>query len=110
MPVFDGGPTRGMSIEAYFQKLDTNGDGKLDPSELPMHVIIRADTNKDGELTLRELQAAFRKRGRKLFSPPTASEMRRLPPGGPQPPGGQPPPGGHQPPDRPPRGPGQSGL
>lgn len=101
MPAFDGGPARGMSMETYFKKLDANGDEKLDPSELPMHVILRADTNKDGELTLHELVVAFRKRGKRLFMPPTASEMRRLPPGGPQPPFGGP---------QPPRGGGQGGL
>jgi hypothetical protein len=35
-----------------------------------MRVIVRADTNEHGELTRRELQQAFRKRGKKLFSPP----------------------------------------
>ena len=30
-----------MTIEAYFKKLDVNGDGKLDPSEMPMHIILR---------------------------------------------------------------------
>jgi Ca2+-binding EF-hand superfamily protein len=66
-----------MTIEAYFKKLDVNGDGKLDPSEIPMHIILRADTNKDGELTLKELAAAYKKRGRRLFSPPTSRRRRR---------------------------------
>ncbi|HUE14199.1 MAG TPA: protein kinase [Planctomycetaceae bacterium] len=92
---FDGGPAKGTTIEAYFKKLDTNGDGKLDPTEIPLHVISRADSNKDGELSLRELQQAFKKRGQKLFSPPTPAEMRRLPRGGPQPPWD-----GPEPPDR----------
>jgi hypothetical protein len=92
---FDGGPAKGMTIEAYFKKLDTNGDGKLDPTEIPLHVISRADSNKDGELSLRELQQAFKKRGQKLFSPPTPAEMRRLPRGGPRPPWD-----GPEPPDR----------
>jgi hypothetical protein len=91
-----------MTIEAYFKKVDVNGDGKLDPSELPMHIILRADTNKDGELTLKELVAAYKRRGRRLFAPPTSSEMRHLPgPGGGRPPfGGAGPPGGGGP-DRP---------
>jgi serine/threonine protein kinase len=96
---FDGGPKKGMSIEQYFHKLDTNGDDRLDPSELPLHIINRADTNKDGELTLSELKQAFKKRGQRLFNPPTAAELRRLPRGGPPPPGGGPgPPGSGGPP------------
>jgi serine/threonine protein kinase len=91
---FDGGPKRGTSIEQYFQKLDTNHDGRLDPTELPLHIIYRADTNKDGELTLSELKQAYKKRGQRLFSPPTAAEMRRLPQGAPPPAGGGPPGGG----------------
>jgi hypothetical protein len=88
-----------MSIEQYFKKLDTNGDGRIDPTELPLHIIHRADTNKDGELTLSELKQAYKKRGQRLFAPPTAAEMRRLPHGGPpqaggEPPGGAPPRGG----------------
>jgi EF hand len=88
-----------MTIEAYFKKFDVNGDGKLDPSEMPMHIILRADTNKDGELTLKELVAAYKRRGRRLFSPPTPSEMRHLPRGGRPPFDGAGPPGGG--PDRP---------
>jgi serine/threonine protein kinase len=102
---FDGGPAKGMTIEAYFKKLDTNGDGKLDPSEIPLHVISRADSNKDGELSLRELQQAFKKRGQKLFSRPTPAEMRRLPRGGPRPPWD-----GPEPPDRRDRPGGQGGF
>ena len=61
-----------MSIEAYFKKADTNGDGKLDPSEIPMHIIVRADTNKDGELSLHELQQAYRKKGKEALQSPHA--------------------------------------
>ncbi len=93
---FDGGPKRGVSIEQYFNKLDTNHDGRIDPTELPLHIIFRADTNKDGELTLNELIQAYKKRGQRLFAPPTAAEMRRLPRGGP-PGGGEGPPGGGPP-------------
>ena len=78
-----------MTIEQYFKKRDANGDERLDPSELPLHVVNRADTNKDGELTLRELQLAFKRRGMRLFSPPTPTEMRRMP-RGPLPPPGAP--------------------
>jgi serine/threonine protein kinase len=94
--MFDGGPAKGMSIEDYFPKVDTNHDGRLDSTELPLHIIRRADTDKDGELTMHELQQAYKRKGRKLFSPPTAAEMRRLPRGGPPPPrnGSAPEPGG----------------
>jgi serine/threonine-protein kinase len=115
-PRFDGGPKPGVSIEKYFKQLDTNHDGRLDRTELPLHIINRADTNKDGELTLSELKQAYKKRGQKLFSPPTAAEMRRLPRGGPQqfgqgPPGGAPPGGGpgHGPPGSGPPGGGPPG-
>ncbi len=76
----DGGPKRGTSIEQYFRKLDANGDSRLDSSELPQFVIRRADSDKDGELTLSELKRAFKKLGQKLFDSPTGSESdsRRL--------------------------------
>ena len=45
---FDGGPARGMTIEAYFKKLDVNRDGKLDPSEMPMHIILVRIRTKTG--------------------------------------------------------------
>ncbi len=45
---FDGGPARGMTIEAYFKKLDVNRDGKLDPSEIPMHIILRGHEQRRG--------------------------------------------------------------
>jgi hypothetical protein len=67
---FEGGPKKGTTIEQYFRKLDTNHDGKLDSTELPRYVINRADTTKDGELTLSELKKAFKKLGQKLFAPP----------------------------------------
>jgi hypothetical protein len=79
--VFDGGPKKGTTIEQYFRKLDTNHDGRLDATELPLYIINRADTTKDGELTLSELKKAFRKLGQKLFAPPTPAETRRLPRG-----------------------------
>jgi len=69
--VFDGGPKKGTTIEQYFRKLDANHDGKLDATELPLYIIKRADTTKDGELTLSELKKAFKKLGQKLFAPPT---------------------------------------
>ncbi len=88
---FDGGPKRGMSIEQYFHKLDTNGDDRLDPSELPLHIINRADTNKDGD---RDAERSWKQ----AFKQPRGKDcsIRRRPPrllaacpaGGPPPPGG----------------------
>jgi hypothetical protein len=69
---FDGGPKKGTTIDQYFRKLDANHDGKLDATELPLYIIKRADTSKDGELTLSELKKAFKKLGPKLFAPPTS--------------------------------------
>jgi|HubBroStandDraft_6_1064221.scaffolds.fasta_scaffold149501_2 hypothetical protein len=70
-----------------------------------MRVIVRADTNEHGELTRRELQQAFRKRGKKLFGPSKGAEMRRFPRGGGPPPFGVP-----APPYQRPRPGGESGL
>lgn len=75
------------AIKAKFDEMDRNSDGKLDGGEVPMHIIMRADTNHDRKATLTELTAAFRKLGSKLFEPPTEEERRKLPnrqPGGPQ--------------------------
>ncbi|HEV8000303.1 MAG TPA: hypothetical protein VGP63_10515 [Planctomycetaceae bacterium] len=80
---FDGGPKKGTSIEQYFRKLDANGDHRLDASELPRYIIRRADTNRDDELTLNELEQAFKKRGPQLFGPPASAETLPSPSGGP---------------------------
>ncbi len=80
---FDGGPKQGTSLEEYFRKLDANGDNRLDSSELPRYVIDRADTNRDDALTLNELEQAFKKSGRELFSPPASAETVPRPSGGP---------------------------
>jgi hypothetical protein len=80
---FDAGPKQGISIEQYFRQLDTNGDDRLDASELPRYVINRADINRDETLTLNELQQAFKKRGQELFSPPGSAGSVPPPSGGP---------------------------
>lgn len=50
------------SAEAMIQRLDKNGDGKLEVSELPDRAkghLAAADTNHDGVLSVDELKAAF---------------------------------------------------
>lgn len=80
---FDGGPKQGTSLEVYFRKHDANGDNRLDSTELPRYIIDRADTNRDDQLTLNELQQAFKKRGQELFSPPASTETVPRPSGSP---------------------------
>jgi Ca2+-binding EF-hand superfamily protein len=57
----DGEHHERPSPEAFFQKLDKDGNGKIDASEMPEHMkehIADIDTNKDGSITLDELKAA----------------------------------------------------
>ena len=51
----------------------------LDRSELPLHVVFRADTNNDEMLSLEEVKAAHMRLQEKLFQPPTDEEIQRLP-------------------------------
>ena len=91
------------ALSQKFQQNDRNGDGKLDSGETPMHIIMRADKNRDRALTLAEVEAAYQRLGAKLFDPPTAAEQRKMP-RPPEPrggPGGEGP--GPGPPPRPPR-------
>ena len=49
------------SPEAFFQKLDKDGNGTIDASEIPDRMkehIADIDTNKDGKISLDELKAA----------------------------------------------------
>ncbi|MFZ5831388.1 MAG: sulfatase-like hydrolase/transferase [Planctomycetota bacterium] len=51
------------TVEERFRESDTNGDGKLLPSEYPQtQVFERMDANSDGVVTLEEAQEAFRRR------------------------------------------------
>ena len=92
-----------QEIAQQFQQNDRNGDGKLDPGETPIHIILRADKNRDHALTLAEVEAAYKRLGSKLFDPPTTAEQRKVPrpPEGRNGPGGGP--GGPGGPPRPPR-------
>jgi len=92
------------ALKKYFDEADHNRDGKLDPSEAPMHILHRAVKTPNRGATYADLERAYKRLGAKLFDPPTADEMRKLPkgpprggPGGPRGPGGAPPPFGKPP-------------
>jgi len=80
-------------LRQQFEQYDRNGDGKLDPTETPIHIIKRADKSGDNKLTLIEVERAYQRLGAQLFAEPSEEEKRRLPrppeqrPGGPVRPG-----------------------
>ena len=90
----NGGPGGGAfaqidsveALENLFKQADHNHDGRLDPTEFPMHIIRRAAKNGEQSVSLEESKRAFQRLGPALFAPPTADEQRRLPnpPGGPR--------------------------
>jgi Ca2+-binding EF-hand superfamily protein len=51
------GPGQPPRPEDVFRHLDTNGDGVLDSTEVPQHMITEMDDNKDGEIDLAEFKA-----------------------------------------------------
>jgi len=53
-----------------FQRFDQNNDETLDPTEFPLHIINRADLNRDNELDFSEFSQAIRDQGTDLFIPP----------------------------------------
>lgn len=57
-------------IPMIFGRLDGNEDGVLDFGEAPRRLMERADKNRDGELTLKELEDAAAEHGRNMFRPP----------------------------------------
>jgi serine/threonine protein kinase len=102
---------RGKPVEENFKRLDRNGDGLITPSEAPLHIIRRADSNYDEAIDLPEMLDAFALLHEGLFAPPTDAERERLPAhfGGPEPrPRPGPPPGPRPgPPPGPPPGQGR---
>jgi 5-hydroxyisourate hydrolase-like protein (transthyretin family) len=57
----DGERRERPSPEAFFQKLDKDGNGTIDASEIPDRMkdhVAEIDTNKDGKISLDELKAA----------------------------------------------------
>jgi hypothetical protein len=100
------------ALKKYLGEADRNHDGRLDPGEVPMHILHRAVKNPNRGATYAELERAYKRLGSKLFDPPTAEEMRKLPkgpprggPGGPHGPGGSLDPGGPHDPGGPGGGP-----
>jgi serine/threonine protein kinase len=83
----NGGPGGGAfaqidsveALENFFKQADHNHDGRLDPTELPMHIIRRAVKNGGQSVNFEELKRAFQRLGPALFAPPTAEEQRKLP-------------------------------
>ncbi len=57
-------------IDEEMRKFDRNEDGVLSKGELPPHVMARADKNKDGKVTRKELEDAHKKYREKLHAPP----------------------------------------
>ncbi|HEY2249504.1 MAG TPA: protein kinase, partial [Planctomycetaceae bacterium] len=61
-----------------FERFDRNRDGALTPDEYPLHIILRADANRDQKLTRQEFDAGQKHLGPELFGPPTGEEGREL--------------------------------
>lgn len=70
-------------LQQRFREADRNGDDKLDPSEIPLHILKRADEDNDELLIFSELHWAYTMQGQKLFAPPDHPKFRR--PGHPNP-------------------------
>ncbi len=68
-----------QALDDFFEKADENHDGKLDRNEMPLLIIIRAATKKNPDtVTLKDMEKAFKKLGKKLFQPPTKRELQRI--------------------------------
>jgi hypothetical protein len=82
-----------LPVEEQFRLADRNQDELLDPIELPLHLIRRADANDDDELTTEEYKRAVERLGREFYDPPSEEERRDLPDHHGPPRGRRPPPG-----------------
>lgn len=72
-------PPGGPDIDAEMDKFDLNRDGVLTKDELPPHVFVKADRNKDGKVSKGELAAAHRRYKEKLHAPPGSQPAPRTP-------------------------------
>lgn len=80
---FDPSPyaqiTSVQELDDFFDKADQNHDGKLDRTELPLAIIIRAATKKNPDtVTKKDMERAFKKLGKKLFQQPNKREVQRI--------------------------------
>jgi hypothetical protein len=98
------------ALKERFNELDHNDDEVLDPAELELHIVLRADKNRNFTIDRDEFDKAVERLKERLFERPTTQELnkikqaeRQIPrppgpgPGGkgpPPPPFGFPPPGG----------------
>jgi multidrug resistance efflux pump len=84
-----GGFNPAMIVDRIFERMDTNKDGKLDPSEIPEDrrtEFMQSDTNGDGAIDKQELLAGF-ERMRAAGGFPGGFGRRGGPDGGPPRPG-----------------------
>lgn len=72
-------PNGPPNVKKELERFDANGDGTLTDDELPPHVFSRSDTNRDGKVTLREFEAAYKKYRDQLHVPPRGSNDRPPP-------------------------------
>jgi serine/threonine protein kinase len=70
-------PLPNASPQEQFAHFDRNGDEQLDPEELALHIIHRADNDADEWLTFAEFEQAGQRLGKDLFAPPQGSAHRR---------------------------------
>ena len=65
-------------LNAKFDELDKNKDGKIGPREYPRPVIFgRVDTNKDGFISREEAEAAFESRPPRFVGPVKRYPIKR---------------------------------
>jgi hypothetical protein len=69
-PMFTRRGRLDLSPETVFRAGDKNQDDQLGPGELPLHIIQRADTNGDSQLSLDELRQKYEELGERLYDTP----------------------------------------
>lgn len=71
------GPPPVPNSDDVFVKYDADKNGQLDPTEAPLHIILRADTNGDQMMSEEELKVAKAKLADRLFAEPTEQENQQ---------------------------------